>query len=176
MTAEFRHRTATQTFLDTPARSRVVLAKLVTYGLAGAGFGLVCAASTVAMAVPYLAAEGVAVDLAANGIPTTLLAVVAAVALYAMLGVGLGAVLRDQVATAAGLLLYLFVVEPVVTRIGALRSWTEFLPGSAAGAMTDISQAGQEFLSPVGGALVLATYAAGIGLLGLRSVSRRDVR
>jgi len=43
--------------------------------------------------------------------------VVSAVAIYSLVGVGLAALLREQVTTEVGLLVYLFVVEPIVTRI-----------------------------------------------------------
>lgn len=172
---EFRHRTATATFLATPDRKRVVLAKLIVSGLVGVAFGLICAAVTIGLAVPALAAKGITVALSDNGIPATLAAVVAAVALYGIIGASLGALLRDQVATAAGLLVYLFVVEPVVTRIGALQDWTRFLPGAAANALTRISQAGQEFLAPWQGGLVLAGYGLVLAAGGAILLARRDV-
>lgn len=174
-TSEFRHRTAVSTFLCTPRRSRVVIAKLITYGLAGLGFGAACAAASIALAVPYLQAKGIEVALSANGIPATLGAVVVAVALYAVIGTGLGALLREQVATTVGLLVYLFVAEPVITRVGASLEWTTWLPGSAAGAMLDVSQAGQVYLPAWQGGLVLAGYAAVLAVAGAVALARRDV-
>ena len=47
---------------------------------------------------------------------------VAAVAIFGLIGVGLGALVREQVATVVGLLVYLFIAEPIVTRIPALHS------------------------------------------------------
>jgi ABC-2 type transport system permease protein len=175
MTVEFRHRTATSTFLATPSRTRVILAKLVTYGAVGVGFGLICAVVTIAVALPTLSAKGISVSLMDNGIPMALLASVLAVALYALIGVGLGAALHDQVAAAAGLLLYLFVAEPIVTRIGAFQSWAKFLPGPASSGLTDASQSGQEFLAPWLGGLVLVGYAALLAALGTTVTKRRDI-
>lgn len=175
LTGEFRHRTATTTFLATPRRGRVVLAKLVTYGLVGAGYALVCIAATVAVALPWLTTKGIDVSLASNGIPASLAGVAAVVAIYALVGVGLGALLRDQVATVVGLLIYLFVVEPVVTRIPALDSWTIYLPGAAAAALTRVSQANQEFLAPWQGGLVLAGYGLVFAVAGTFLAVRRDV-
>jgi hypothetical protein len=175
LTGEFRHRTATATSLATPRRSRVALAKFTTYGLAGIGHALVCIAVTIAIALPWLAAEGVDVSLSANGIPTTLAGVVAVVALFGLIGVGLGTLLREQVATTVGLLVYLFVAEPVVTRIPALSEWMRFLPGAAHGALTRVSQSNQSFLDAWQGGLVLVGYSVALAAAGTLLTARRDV-
>lgn len=175
LTTEFRHRTATVTFLTTPRRAWVVLAKLVTYPLAGLGYGVVCILGTIAIAIPWLSAKGIKVSLWSNGIPGTLAGVLAAVALFGLLGVGLGALARDQVAAVVGLLVYLFVAEPIVTRIPALAGWTMYLPGPAAGGLTQVSQAGMEFLAPWQGGLVLAGYGLLFAGAGIALSMRRDV-
>jgi ABC-2 type transport system permease protein len=174
-TGEFRHRTATPTFLATPARWRVLLAKLILYPFIGAGYGIVCLAGTSVLAVLWLSAKGIPVSLGRNGIPGTMVGVVVAVALFGGLGVGVGALLREQAATVVGLLVYLFVAEPIVTRIPALRDWTIYLPGSASAALTRISQAGQEFLAPWQGGLVLAGYVVAIATAAAICTVRRDV-
>ncbi len=175
ITGEFRHRTATATFLATPRRGRVVTAKLVAYGLVGAAYGLACVAATVATAVPWLASRGIDVPLTGNGIPTTLAGVVAAVAIFGLVGVGLGALVRDQVATVVTLLVYLFVAEPILTRIPALGGWTTYLPGSAASALTQVTLRGQDFLEPWQGGLVLAGYGVAFAVAGTYLAIRRDV-
>jgi hypothetical protein len=71
LTGEFRHQTTT-TFLATPHRGRVVLAKLITYALVGVGYALACIAVTIAIALPWLDARGIPVPLGGNGIPATL--------------------------------------------------------------------------------------------------------
>lgn len=173
ITGEYRHRTATATFLATPRRGRVVLAKLVTYATVGVGYALVCIVVTAAIALPWLAAEGI--EVTADGKPATLAGVVGAVAIYALVGVGLGALVRDQVATVAGLLIYVFVVEPILTRIPAFASWSRYLPDAAANALTHVSQADQEFLEPWVGAVVLAGYGLAFAVAGSYLAVRRDV-
>jgi hypothetical protein len=116
LTSEFRHRTATATFLATPRRSRVVAAKLVTFPLLGAAYGLACVVVTVAIALPWLSANGIEVSLVANGIPGTLAGVVAGSALFGLVGVGVGALLRDQVGAVVVLLVYLFVAADRAAR------------------------------------------------------------
>lgn len=173
LTGEFRHRTATATFLATPRRGRIVVAKLVTYGLVGLGYGLACFAVTLAIAVPWLAAEDIV--LLTGGISDALAGVVAAVGIFGLVGVGLGALLRDQVASVVGLLMYLFVVEPILTRIPALGDWTPYLPGAAEDALTQITQANQNLLDPWLGGVVLAAYGLGFAVAGTLFALRRDV-
>ncbi|HEV3496800.1 MAG TPA: ABC transporter permease [Actinomycetes bacterium] len=175
LTGEFRHQTATTTFLATPNRSRVVLAKLITYALVGVGYSLVCIAVTIAIALPWLNAKGIRVPLTGNGIPATLAGVVAAVTIFGLIGVGLGALVREQVATVVGLLVYLFIAEPIVTRIPALSSWTIYLPGAAASALTQVAQANQTFLPPGRGGLVLAAYGLLLAAAGILLTIRRDI-
>jgi ABC-2 type transport system permease protein len=74
-----------------------------------------------------------------------------------------------------GLLVYLFIAEPIVTRIPALGSWTIYLPGAAANALTQVAQANQEFLPPWQGALVLAAYGFILATAGIVLTIRRDI-
>ena len=175
ITGEYRHRTATTTFLATPHRARVIAAKLVTYGLVGIGYALACTAVVTAIALPWLSAKGVDVSLAANGLPATIVGGVAAVALYALIGVGLGALLREQVATVVGLLIYIYVVEAILTNIPALRDWTRYLPGPADNALTGTTLTNQDFLQPWQGGLVLTAYCLVLAAAGAWFATRADV-
>jgi len=94
---------------------------------------------------------------------------------FALIGVGLGALVRDQVATVVGLLVYLFVVEPIITRIGALEAWSKYLPGAAEDALTQISQSNQHLLAPWQGGLVLVAYGIVFAVAGTFVSMRRDV-
>jgi len=175
ITSEYRHRMATTTFLTTPHRARVVTAKLITYGLVGAVYAIACIAVVTIIGWPWLTALGIDPTLTGNGIPATLAGVVVAVTLFALLGVGLGALLRDQVAAVVGLLVYLFVAEPIVTRIPALQDWTVFLPGPSASALTQITLTDQDFLQPWQGGLMLALYALLATAAGLWHTTRTDL-
>jgi ABC-2 type transport system permease protein len=175
ITGEFRHQTATATFLTTPLRGRVVAAKLVTYALVGSAFAVACLVVVALIAVPWLAAKDIDVTLIGDGLPGTYAGVVADTALFALVGVGLGAMLRNQVATVVGLLVYRFVAEPIVTSIPALSDWTIYLPGSASAALTQVSLSTQDYLEAWQGGLVLAGYGVVLALLGTAVVVRRDV-
>ena len=88
---EFRHRTAAATFLAEPRRARVITAKLIVYLLAGAAYALACVAVSLAVALPWLAARGTPLSLAAHGNLSVLGAVIISVALFGITGAGLGA-------------------------------------------------------------------------------------
>jgi hypothetical protein len=175
ITAEFRHKTATATFLATPHRGRVVAAKLATYALVGAAYGAACLLVVTAIAVPWRAAKDIEVGLLANGLPGTYAGVIADVAIFGLLGVGLGALLRNQVATVVGLLVYRFVAEPILTGIPALDSWTTYLPGSASAALTQVSLTTQEYLRAWEGGLVLTGYGLLFAAAGALYSMRRDI-
>lgn len=172
---ELRHRTITATFLATPARTRVFVAKLITYGTAGGGLGLACLTVAALIAGPWLAADGLQLELAAAGNLATIAGVVTASALFALLGVGIGAAVRDQTASVVGLLVYLFIVETILTGIGALEAWTGYLPGPARSSLTGITLSTREFVPWWQGGSALLVYVGSLVLLGAASLRRRDI-
>jgi ABC-2 type transport system permease protein len=175
ITGEFRHRTATATFLATPRRSQVIAAKLGTYLAVGVGYAIACLVVVAAIAVPWLAEKGIALSLLSGSLLETYAGVVVDVALFALIGVGLGALLRNQVATVVGLLIYRFVAEPIVTGLPALSDWSIYLPGSASAALSHITLTHQDYLAPWQGGVVLGAYAAALAGLGVLVSARRDV-
>lgn len=175
ITGEYRHRTATPTFLATPRRWRVITAKFATSAMAGVAYGLACLAVTIAIAVPWLAGRRITLPLNDSSLLTTMSGVVVAVAVFATIGVGVGALVRDQVAATVSLLLYLFVLEPIITSIGAFDAWTPYLPGPARGALTQTDLTTRGFLDPWQGGAVLLAYAIGLVIIGTRIVARRDI-
>ncbi|MCW2632786.1 MAG: conserved rane protein of unknown function [Pseudonocardia sp.] len=175
MTSEYRYLTITATFLATPRRERVVGAKLVTYAAVGLVFGVACALAVLVIALPWLAAKDVAVSGAGGTMIGTLAAGVAVLGIYGALGVGVGALVRNQVAAVVGLLVFLFVVQPLFVSIPALNPVGRLLPGSAAAAVMQVSQSGFEVLAPWQGAVVLLLYGLVLAGLGVVFTVRRDV-
>lgn len=81
MAGEFRHDTATSTFLVTPNRGRVVGAKLAASGLVGLAFAAGAAVLTVAVAVPWLSMKDVDTSLLSGDIWVVLAGAIAVTAL-----------------------------------------------------------------------------------------------
>lgn len=172
---EFRHRTVTPTLLASPHRGRVVAAKLGTYAVAGAGYATTCLAVAIGIAWPWLANDAIRLDLFHPDNLATLVGVILAATMFGAIGVGLGALLRDQVTTIVGLLTYLFVVEPILTGVGAMNTLTNYLPGPARNAVTGTSLTTRTFLEPWQGAAILAAYATVLAVAGTTAFARRDV-
>jgi ABC-type transport system involved in multi-copper enzyme maturation permease subunit len=173
MAGELRHGTATSTFLVTPRRGRVVAAKLAAAGLTGLAMALVSSAAVLAVGLPWLRAKGVGVALADPGLAARVAGLAVAVALFAVLGTGLAALLRNQAAAlVAGLLWWSQGVERALTGILHQPGLERWLPMGAASALT---RPGGGNLPIWAGALVLAAYGLVLALLGGRLVARRDL-
>jgi ABC-2 type transport system permease protein len=175
VTSEFRHQTVTPTFLATPHRGRVVIAKLLAYAITGIGYGIATIILAIAIAVPWTSAKDIDLSLGSNGIPGTLAGVAAGVAVYTLLGVGLGALIRNQIAAVVGALVYLFVVEGLVGNLPGIRDYYKWFPGGANAALTGSSQPNITLLEQYQGGLLLVAYGLAFAILGTWLAVRRDV-
>ena len=174
ITSEIRHGTIRPTFLVTPSRGRVVMAKVCVSALIGAGFGLVAGAVAAGVGTASLRARGIDIRLEARDYALLLLGGAAAAALWAAIGVGLGALVRNQVPTLVGICAWLLFVEGLlVGDIVDVANVGRFAPGAAAEAMS--GQDPDSLLAPALGLLVLSLYAAAAAMAGSLATSRRDV-
>jgi ABC-2 type transport system permease protein len=172
MAGEFRHQTVTQTFLVTPDRGRVVAAKLVAYPLAGIALTLVILAFTAAVATGWLAAKGITPSLLDARLGRVLLGAVLAAGLCGLVGVGVAALVRNQVAALVGVLVWVLLVEGLLMSLLNAPSLGKWLPSAAAAALTN---PGGAQLSRLAGSLLLAGYALALAVAGTRLVVRRDI-
>src|SRR6185503_14625559 len=104
---EFRHHTITDTYLTTPRRGRVLTAKLIAGLLAGLALGLAAVLVTLAIAVPWLAAEHHALPLDAGYVWLTLLGAIVWCTGYQAIGVAIGALVRNPILAITGSLAWL---------------------------------------------------------------------
>jgi hypothetical protein len=172
---EYRHHTAVTTFLATPDRRRVVSAQVITFAIAGIGYALACVLVNLAVAVPWLAARGIHLSPFGHGNFAVLASIVLAAAFFGVIGAGIGATLHSQLATVAAMLLYLYVLEPLLSHIASLSSWAPYLPGVAADSLTQDIQNGVRLLSPWAGGLVLAAWAIAVATAGVTVTEHTDI-
>jgi hypothetical protein len=171
MAGEFRHNTATSTFLISPNRGRVVGAKLAASALVGAALALISSVLTLAVALPWLATKHIHVDIFSHNVGLVLLSGIAAMTIYAAVGVGVGSLIRNQTAAVVIALGWALVVESLlVSFVHEIGKWT---PGGAAAALTGNSSG--RFLPMWGGAVLLVAYGLAFAAAGTRFTLRRDI-
>jgi ABC-2 type transport system permease protein len=176
VSTEFRHGTITPTLLTVPDRTRLMVAKLSAHLTAGLILGVVAyalAAILMAVILPIRDIEsglplGDGIEQAVGG--------VACIALLAALGVGVGAVIRNQVGAVIGGLAWYFMIEPLLTVIPTVGKWIEdYGIGGAIAAVSDTGFEGGAEISQVAGGLLLLGYAALFAIAGAILLRRRDI-
>jgi ABC-2 type transport system permease protein len=171
-TGEHRHGTITSSLLASPDRRRLVGAKVIAYFLTGALLGIAAVLATFAVAVPWLSARDAPLDLLDAGDYLGLFVEgVAVSALSGAVGVGIGAIVRNQVAAVVGTLIYLFVLEPVIGVVSS--DVAAYTIGGSQSALTAAPI--EDALDPLVGGLVLAAWALGLSVAGAELEERRDV-
>lgn len=181
-TSDHRSGTIAPTYLAVPRRGRVAVAKAVVAGALGLLYGVaVQAASLVVMAV-VLTVRGV--DLVGlDDLARPLLLGVLGTAVWALIGLAFGLLVRQQVVALVALVLVVFLLDPlagfVLSGVGEVGGVDLEVVGSYL--LTNASTAvvegftGSELLPWWGGLLVLLAWAGVLGVLGWRTTSRRDV-
>jgi ABC-2 type transport system permease protein len=173
MAGEYRHHTVTTTFLATPQRGRVVVAKLVAHGLAGALMGLGSLAAAGLVAVPWLASSDVAVHLDGDAMRVAV-GMIVAPALYAALGVSVGALVRNQTTAIGAVLVWLLAIEGIIGDVFHSSGFVDWLPSAVGGELTRAGSGHPDLAMPVAG-LALLAYVVAFGFLGVRLTARRDI-
>ena len=175
MTSEFRHGTIRATFVFTPARSLVVGAKVLASVLIGIGFGALGAAIGLGAGVVMIRTQGYDLLIDSGDVRRLVVGTIVMSALWAACGVGLGALLRNQVVAIVGLFAWVFVVEVILFQY--VPEVARYAPGAAGTALTGgtVGDSSIHLLPAWSGGMLLAVYAALLILAGATVTSRRDV-
>jgi ABC-2 type transport system permease protein len=172
---EYRHKTITDTYLSTPARGRVIGAKLAVYALVAALAALVTSVVALGVAAAWWSAKGVPFAWGDTAMWTTIGGGIAWNTAFAAMGVGLGALIRNLTGAIAAALAWIALVEAIVGQlIGNLARWLPFYAGQALGAGGK-AMLPEGLLPRWGAALVLAAYAAAFAVAAVTTSVRRDV-
>jgi ABC-2 type transport system permease protein len=167
---EYRHGTSADTFLTTPRRHRVVLAKLCIGGAVGLAVGVVTSTVCVGVASLLFRTKGVAFPFSDGDVWLTLAGTLVYATLFAVLGVAVGTMIRNQVLAVALALAWLAIAEHIL--VGFAPRVGRWLPAAAGQAI--VRTPVDDLLSPAAGTVVLAAYAVVIAAAGIRFATTRD--
>jgi ABC-2 type transport system permease protein len=140
----------------------------------GAGFGLLATALAAGVGSVTLGTRGIDGQLDGGDYALFVAGGAAAAGLWAAIGVGIGALVRNQVPTLIGICAWLLFVEGLlVGDLTGVGDVGRFAPGAAAAAIS--GQDPDALLAPALGLVLLALYAAAAALAGALATDRRDV-
>lgn len=177
---EFRHRTATDTYLDEPDRRRVLVAKVATAGITGLLFGLVGSAITTAVGLTFTATRGYSVALSTNTIARYALGAIIGAGILAAAGAALGSLIRSQLAAIVVVFAWAFGIEQIIG--GLSNTIATYLPFAAASTLSGGTSKAMPPLPPGldplpfgAAATLLAAVTVLLATLAARSTIRRDI-
>jgi len=175
---EYGSRMISATIAAVPRRWQVVVSKAVVLTgvvLPTALIG-VLAAFSVGMGI-LSAGDGATVALTDDGVLRSVLGMAGYITAIALLGLGLGILLRS-VASGIGVLIAGVMILPALAGAllpASLDSVLQLLPSSAAAAFTTVTGAGDSVLDATAGAVVLAAWVAVALGASILAITRRDV-
>ena len=179
VTTEFRYQTITATVLQTPSRWSIMTAKMIAYALVGVGYAAVCVAVQLAIAVPWLNAKGIDYSLGSDHIPRALIGVFVVLALFGIIGLGIGAMLRNQIVAVTVGLIFFVVLQGIISSIPKVKRAYPYLPEGAIRSIVennaDTSLSDLHLLSPAGGVVVLVLWAFIPAIVGAAYTMNRDI-
>jgi ABC-type transport system involved in multi-copper enzyme maturation permease subunit len=181
---EFRHTTATLTYLATPDRRRVLGAKAVAAALVGAGYGLAAGIVSTAVGLIYVNIKGDHVALGTATLVGHIAGAAVGAALLAAVGVAIGSLIRAQLAGVIGVFVWCMVIESILG--GSVAVIRPYLPYTAATTLggaklgagafgPGYSVSSQQALPFIAGAALLAAIAIALSVLAGRTTVRQDI-
>ena len=170
VTDEFRYGTITPTVLATPSRGRVVVAKAIVTGLVGMAFAVIAQVIAIGVTVILATSKG-PVTVEGSLLTSLLIGAAASGAFTAVLGVGVGAVVKHQLAAVVGGVAWFLIAEDLVA--GILKGAGKWLPARASHGLSQVAKEG--LLRWETAVAVFAVYAVLAVMAGMIVMRRRDV-
>lgn len=181
---EFRHSTATLTYLENPKRTQVLAAKAIAAASVGLLFGLLAGLVSTSVGLVFVADHGDHVALSADTLLGHVGGAMVGAALLAALGVGVGSLVRSQLATVIGIFAWAIIIESTIG--GLYTSARPYLPYTAVTSLAG-TQLGSAAFGPAhglkgGGPLpfvaataLVAAVAASLSLVAARTTLQHDI-
>lgn len=182
ITGEYRHKTITNTLLGTPQRGKMLAAKMLAGIPMGVMYGVAGTLACVGLGATVLSANGMDPLL---GDATTWAIIgrsVLAITLWLLVGVGIGALIPNQVAAIVTLLVFTQFIEPIARMALPMAEWGQdiarFMPGAVGDSIAGgsfYSMMGTELLPLWAGVILLTAYAVVFAVIGRYTTLRRDI-
>ncbi|MEU3641889.1 ABC transporter permease [Lentzea sp. NPDC034063] len=175
---EYSSRMITATVAAVPRRWQVVVAKTVALSAVVVPTALVAVLGSYAAGMAILSAnDAPTVSLTDDGVLTSLLGMVGYITAIALIGLGLGVLLRS-VAGSIGVVVGGIMILPNIAGALLPDSWDtilRFLPSSAASAFTAVAAAGDSKLGSAAGVAVLVAWVVAALVAAAFAMRSRDV-
>ena len=166
------------TMVAVPTRTPALLAKTLVTAAISFLLGVVAAFTTYFLAQPILSGADLEFGLDAKGVLPSIINTGTVLALIAIMGVGIGALLRNTAGGVVTLVGGLFVLPIIAGLLTGLADWVEdaarFLPSSAASALVATEVQPDQF-NQVEGGLILAGWAVVLLAAALIALKKRDI-
>lgn len=156
VTGEFRYGTIRPSLLFQPRRRVMLAAKLGASALVGVVFGVVCLTVAFGTSLTILSVRDVDLALSGGQLVAIATGVVVTSGFSAMLGVTVGALIRNQVGAIVAMAVYSLAIDALL--FTSVPSIGRFLPGQAGNALSGLPD--DDLLAPGAGALVIVAWTA----------------
>jgi hypothetical protein len=180
VTTEFRYQTITPTVLQTPSRWAIVTAKMITYAVTGLIYAVLALLAAAAVGVPWLNAKDISVHLGDSEVRHAIVGSLGVIALYGIIGLGVGALLRNQIVAVVVGIIFLLVLENILLAIPVVKKAWPYTPDGAKQAIlythgdkTPVD--GVQLLGTWPGVIVLLLWAFVPAIIGAAFSMNRDI-
>jgi ABC-2 type transport system permease protein len=170
-TSEYRFGTIRPTSLFNPNRSRLFATKVTAGVLSGLVFGVIGEGLVFSIGILILKIRAVPIVMTGSNMTELIIGAIVGTALWGAIGVGVGAIVPNQVGAVISLLAWGFVVENLV--FGFLPKVGRFLPVHASDSMMGPIE--NKLLSGNAGTAVVVAWVLVLAVVGVALLKRRDV-
>jgi ABC-2 type transport system permease protein len=171
MAGEWRHRTITSSVLAAPDRVRLLVAKLISYAVAGTVLSLIVTVALMALGTVILSLRDVT-TLGLADLADVLWRNLLVAALLGAFGVCIGGIVRNQIVAIVGILIFAFALEPALLNLALEVGKFGPTTGAPSGIIGINPVDNGELLSPVVALLVMLGWV-GLGFAITAALLRR---
>jgi ABC-2 type transport system permease protein len=171
MAGEWRHRTITSSVLAAPDRVRLLVAKLISYAVAGTVLSLIVTVALMVLGTVILSLRDV-ITLGLADLADVLWRNLVVAALLGAFGVCVGGIVRNQIVAIVGILIFAFALEPALLNLALEVGKFGPTTGAPSGIIGINPVDNGELLSPVVALLVMLGWV-GLGFAITAALLRR---